>query len=231
MKFVILIILLTSCTLKPYRLTVGISKNNAEFTKITEDDDGNKDEEKLCVEAVNEDISNSEKCGDGLRQDEGIGYIDPWIELYPSYFGKSNFGWSYFFAFNRSSTTLLDYPNSGEKSDIEIDRISFNPIVFYNWGDKYIDNKGMSFRLGIGGAVNYVYKFEVTRQSDNESFDADTKIKPGFAAFIEFNYKWFIFRVENSQIEYEGKKFSDVDSDILKIDNNKVSLYYAYYFK
>lgn len=234
MKYLIVLLFLSSCSIpRLYRATIGISSNNASFKTISEDDSGNTQERKLCVENVNSAVTDAEKCsgGEGFTEDRGLGFWDPWLEFRPTYFGKSNFGFSYFFAFNRSSTTLLDYPVVDEKTDIEIDRVSFNPIVYYNIGDKYLSNKGgISFRIGVGAALNYVYNFKITRQSTGEENIVDTKLKPGYAAFLELNWSWFTFRVENSQIEYEGRKFDGVDSDILRIENNKGSVYYSYYF-
>lgn len=225
--------LLVSCSIpKIYRATIGISSNNATFKSVTSDSDGDKNERKLCVEDVNSNVTDAQKCsGGGYKEDKGLGFWDPWIELYPYYFGKSSFGFSYFFSFNHSETTLLDYPVVGEKSDIEIDRISFNPTIYYNFGDNFIGkNGGMSLRVGIGAAINYVYKFSVTRNSTGEENSVDTKVKPGVAAFFEYNWNWFTFRVENSQIEYEGRKFEGVEKDTLVIENNKASVYYSYYF-
>lgn len=232
-KNLAILFLLFSCsTPKLYRATVGISSNSTNFKAITEDDDGVKDERSLCVESVSTKVDDPKECdGGGFEEDSGVGFLDPWVEFKPHYFRDSDFGLSYFFSFNRSSTTLLDYPIVGEKTDISIDRISFNPIIYYNIGDKYISDKGgISFRVGFGAALNYVYDFSITRQSTGEENEVDTKFKPGYAIFVEFNWNWLTVRVENSQIEYEGRKFDGVESDTLRIENNKGSFYYSYYF-
>lgn len=212
-----------------YRATIGVSNNDSKF-KTTSKSGTTRD---LCVESVNDGVSDAKKCssGDGYQSDKGIGFWDPWLEFMPSYIGKTNFGTSYFFSFNKSNTTLLEYPLVGEKSEIEIDRISLNPQFFYSFGDRFIQTgKGMSFRLGVGVSLNYISKFQITRKSTGETFNSDTRFKPGFSAFIEFNWNWFIFRVENSQVEYEDKKFLGIEKDTLKIENNKGSVYYAFYF-
>lgn len=220
-----------SCSFKPYRATIGLSSNSSSFKTI----DGEGDERALCVKSVSANVEESDKCdGGGYKTDKGVGYLDPWLEFTPAYFKKSRFGWSYFFAFNRSKATLSDYPFEGDETDVEIDRISLNPIVFYNFGDKMIDldkNQDLAFRIGLGAALNYVSRFRLERRSTEEAFHAKTPFKPGLAAFLELSWKRFIFRVENSQVEYGGKKFKNVDSDTLRVENTKVSLLYSHYFK
>ncbi len=233
MKNLIFLILFTSCAVpKFYRATVGISTNNSSFKTKTEDSSGNEKTRNLCVESINTDVTDAQKCsGGGFKEDKGLGYWDPWIEFVPSYFGKSNFGFSYFLAYNSSKTVLLDYPVVSEKTSIEIERFSFNPIVYYNIGDKFLKKSGgISFRIGIGGALNYVSHFKIKRESTGETNEPDTKVKPGLSAFIEFNWSWFTFRVENSQIEYHGKKFNGLEKDTLIVENNKASAYYSHYF-
>jgi hypothetical protein len=225
-----LLLLTSSCALpKVYRATIGISNNDSKF-KTTSNSGTTRE---LCVESVNDGVSDADKCatGNGYKSDKGLGFWDPWLEFEPSFIGSSNFGTSYFFSFNKSNTTLLDYPIIGEKSDIQIDRVSLNPQFFYSFGDKFITSgKGLSFKLGVGVALNYISKFQVTRKSTDEVFSSDTKFKPGYSAFIELNWNWFIFRVENSQVDYEDKKFDGIEKDTLRIENNKGSMYYAYYF-
>ncbi len=231
-SFTLILFLFASCsTPKLYRATIGISSNNTKFKSITKNDNGNESTDHLCVESDN-DLQGAEKCsGGGFKEDKGVGYWDPWIEFVPTYFGNSSFGFSYFFAFNRSNATLLDYPATDSKTEVEIDRISFNPIIFLNFGDKIINKSGgLSFRVGLGSAINYVSKFKMKRLDTDEEINVDTKIKPGGSAFLEFNWNWFIFRVENSQIEYEGRKFASTNNDRLVVENNKLSLYYSYYF-
>ena len=185
----------------------------------------------MCVENINEGVDSPEKCSNGgYKEDKGISFLEPSLEFQPTYLGKSNFGLSYFFALNKSENTLLDYPVEGEKSDIEIDRISINPIIYYNLGDKFIKNgKGLSTRLGVGGALSYVYNFKIVRQSTQESIIEENELRTGWAIFLEFNWKWFSFKVENSQTLYHGIKFEDIESERLKIENNKASLMFSYY--
>lgn len=223
------LLILSSCSLnqlKPYRVTIGPVASSSEF-KIEQN--GEK-ERLLCVESSS-DIA-TEKCsGGGFEKDQEIGYIEPWIEFTPNFFKESHFGWSYFFGYNHSSTTLLEYPLDGEKTDIEIERFSLNPFVFYNWGDKiFKDGKGMALRFGIGASLSYVSKFDLKRTSNEESFEASRKFKEGSSIFLEYSWNWLIFRIEHSGVEYDDKKFRDIEKDTLKIETNKVSLLYSYYF-
>ncbi|MCO4753774.1 MAG: hypothetical protein KC478_04800 [Bacteriovoracaceae bacterium] len=232
MRFFILLslIVFTSCSLqqfKPYRVTIGPVASSSEF-KLERDGES---ETVLCVES-SEDIKDVEKCsGGGFKKDQAIGYIEPWIEFTPNFFESSHFGWSYFFAYNQSSTTLLEYPLAGEKTRIDIERFSLNPFVFYNWGDKiFKDGKGMALRAGLGASLSYVSKFDLKRDSTQESFEASRKFKEGTSIFVEYSWNWFIFRIEHSAVEYDDKKFRDIEKDTLKIQTNKVSLLYSYYF-
>lgn len=232
MKLVILLLITSCSTPNLYRVTIGFSNNNTTYKSTTKEDDGDHSTRQLCIEELQNNVEDGTKCGEGYKEDKGISVIDPWIEFMPYYFSKSNFGFSYFLALNKSETTLLDYPVKGEKSDIKIDRITLNPIFYYSIGDKYITKAGgSSLRLGMGGALSYVYDFKITRSSNNEVYEENNPYKTGWAAFIEYNLSWFTFRVEHSSVLYESKKFDDVNSDELSIENNKASLYYSYYFR
>jgi len=88
----------------------------------------------------------------------------------------------------------------------------------------------MSLRIGLGGALNYVSRFDIKRMSTGETKFIQSNVRPGWAAFLEYNWSWFTFRVENSQIEFEGKKFEGIEKDTLVVTNNKASVYYSYYF-
>ena len=228
----ILLFIFASCSFKPYRATLGISANSTEYKKVVEKDGGGTQVVDLCIDGAGRRISDSQKCENGgYKEDKGLSNFDPWIEFMPSYFGKSHFAWSYFFAFNSAKSTIVDYPIIGEKTDVEINRISANPIVFYNFGDRLFRNgKGLSFRFGLGAALNYVTTFKMVRRTTGESFKSDQPYKLGAAAFLEFNWNWFTFRVENSQVEYNEKKFESVPKDNIQVNNNKASFYYSYYF-
>ncbi|MBC75020.1 MAG: hypothetical protein CME64_03315 [Halobacteriovoraceae bacterium] len=224
-----LIIFSSSCSLKslrPYRATIGPVGSSSEF--ISETKDG--DERVICVEST-QSVNDVEICGDGYKKDEGVGYIEPWLEFTPTFFKSSQFGWSYFFGYNQSSTKLLDYPIEGDKTEVDIERFSLNPFVFYNWGDKFFKGgKGMAFRLGLGASLNYVSRFDLERTSNNETFEASNKFSPGTSFFMEFSWNWFILRVEQSSIEYDDNKFEGVEPDTLRVVTSKASFLYAYYF-
>lgn len=227
----LIILIFTSCALKPYRATLGISSSSTSYSKISEVD-GKEKTDSLCVESVSNNVGSVEKCsGGGYKTDQGISSWEPTLEFMPSYFGGSSFGWSYFFAYNSSKTTLLNYPEKNSKIDIKIERISLNPLIFYNIGDKFIKNgSGLSLRVGFGAALNYIYKFHLTKVATGEEYNSQTRFKPGFAAFLELSWRWFTLRAENSTIEYDGEKFSGSGNDTLKIENTKAGFYYGYYF-
>lgn len=229
LSFLTIFLLASSCSLtsfRPYRATIGPVGSSSEF--ISENSDGK--ERVICVEST-QSVNDVEICGDGYKKDQGIGYIEPWLEFTPSFFKSSQFGWSYFFGYNQSSTKLLDYPVIGDKTELDIERFSLNPFVFYNWGDKlFKDGKGMAFRLGLGASLNYVSRFDLERTSNNETFNASNKFRPGTSLFSEFSWNWFILRVEQSTIEYDDNKFEGVEKDTLKVRTSKASFLYGYYF-
>lgn len=229
LSFLTIFLLASSCSLtsfKPYRVTIGPVGSSSEFVSENSDDK----ETTICVES-SQSVDDVEKCGDGYKKDQGIGYIEPWLEFTPTFFKASNFGWSYFFGYNQSSTKLLDYPVVGDKTELDIERFNLNPFVFYNWGDKlFKSGKGMAFRIGLGASLNYVTKFELQRTSTDESFEANRQFRPGTSFFIEYSWNWFIFRVEQSTIEYDESKFEGIDQDTLKVRTSKASFLYGYYF-
>ena len=69
------------------------------------------------------------------------------------------------------------------------------------------------------------------RLSDQAVHDQNNQFKMGSSAFIEFSWRWFILRVENSSMKFGSRKFSDGPNDDLEIQTNKASLLYSYYFK
>ena len=226
---ILLSVFFTSCSLpKLYRATIGFSSNNTQY-KSTKNIDGKSVESTVCVKEVNENIDNPEKCGEGYKQDNGVSILDPWIEFKPSYFGNSNIGFSYFFIYNNSNTTLLDYPIKDTESEIVIQRYALNPILYYNFGDKYISsNSGTSFRIGIGSSFNNISQFRIKRLDTNDIYQDQSPLKTGWSAFFEYNLSWFTFRVEHSSVTYDQKKFNDIAKDNLKIETNKASIYYSY---
>lgn len=225
------ILFLVGCSLKPYRATLGTTASSSKFNSITKVN-GEESTRKLCV-GNPPDLTSAKKCsGGGYQEFNENSYLEPWLEFTPNYLGKSSFGWSYFFAYNYFKAELLDYPNNGQKSTVRLNRASVNPIIYYNFGDKFISSgNGISLRIGIGASLNYLLRFEVQRVSDNELHDENNKFKMGTSAFIEFNWRWFIFRVENLSMKFDGKKFSDGPNDDLEVQTNKASLLYSYYFK
>ena len=228
MKTILILLLVSSCSIpKVYRATIGFSSNNTSYKTAPKDGD----DRNLCVTNVNTSIDNPEKCGDGFKEDKGVSIFEPWVEFRPHYFRSSSLGYSYFFAFNRSKATILDYPTVSEETDIIIERVSLNPIIYYNIGDKYLTSSGgHSARIGLGAALSYVYNFQMQRKGTDENYTESNPFKSGISAFFEWNISWFTLRFEHSSVIYESKKFDGIDSDKLSIDNNKLSTYYSYYF-
>jgi hypothetical protein len=231
MKLLILSLLffVSSCSYLPkvYKATIGISSTNSNFVSI--DSDGNED--RLCVQNPPNTDGASTCTGGGYHKYQNYGYIDPGVEFYPRYYKDKNIGYSYFFSYSSIAATLLDYPTPNESSSIRIRKFSINPNIFYNWGDKLIENgKGLSFKVGLGVSLNYVAKFKLVRLDTSEVYDDYDPIDYGFALFLELNWDWFTFRIENSQIILDGKKFSDVKEDELNLDAAKASFLYSYYF-
>lgn len=221
-----------SCAFKPYRATLGITSSSSSFSSITSDSNGNESTRNLCV-GNPPDIQDAEKCsGGGFKEFNEESYLEPWLEFTPTYFGTSNFGWSYFFAYNYFQAELLDYPNNGQKSNVKMNRASVNPIVYYNLGDKFITNNGgLAFRIGLGLSLNYLIRFEVQRESDKTVHEQNNKFKLGTSAFFEFNWHWFILRGELASMKFGDRKFDDGPNDDLEVNTNKVSFLYSYYFK
>lgn len=226
-------LLFSSCSFKFYRATIGNSSNNISYRSVTSDEDGKEHTSNLCVRKVRGNLRDAEVCDSGgFKRDFGVTFFDPWLELYPLYFGKSSFGWSYFFALNDSNNILLNYPFEGEATRIDIGRASVNPYLFYNFGDRYISNdKGLSFRFGVGLAVNYIYRFEMKRLASDEVFDDTDPVKTGGAVFTEVNWRFLTLRVEQSEVHFDGTKFTGTRNDSLRVSNTKSSLLISYYFK
>ena len=205
----------------PYRATIGLSVQNAEFKT---------DEQLVCV-STTPNIRDAKECvGGGFETYNSEVQIDPWIEFRPNYFGSSSFGWSYFLRYDSVKTSLVNYPLNGESTDVRIRKVSLNPYVYYNWGKRYQDNKGFSFRMGAGASLGYFWDIELIRQSNSEQYADENSFDVGFSAFVELNWYWLVFRISHSRHDFNGQKFNGIAADELSFNSNKVSLLYAYYF-
>lgn len=205
----------------PYRATIGISVQSAQFES---------NDQQVCVSEV-PNIKDSDECSSGgFKSFNGEPYIDPWIEFKPNYFGESSFGWSYFLRYDSIKTALVNYPNTNENTDIRVRKIGLNPYVYYNWGQRFQDNKGFSFRFGAGASLGYFWDVDLTRQITGETYSDDGSFGIGFSAFVELNWYWFVLRISHSRHNFDEQKFGGMTADDLSLQSNKVSLLYAYYF-
>lgn len=230
LSLIIIIFSFASCTINPYRATLGSSVHSTRYSTSGEDNET----KKLCVDGkASEDSSSSLQCPDGgLPEDKGVSYIEPSIEFMPSYFKGSKFGWSYFLNSQKSKSVLLDYPVQGEKSEVKIDRFSINPNIFYSFGDKFIKRSGgFSFRVGAGLALSYISEFYVKRLATNDIFRPKTRVKYNTSIFVELNWSFLSVKTESSDVVYDGKKFEGLEADSLKLESLKISILYSYYFK
>ena len=207
--------------LTPYRATIGLSAQSAEFKS---------DDTRVCV-STTPNIKDADECQNGgFESYNSEAQIDPWIEFRPNYFGSSSFGWSYFLRYDSVKTSLVNYPLNGENTDVRVRKIGLNPYVYYNWGQRFQDSKGFSFRLGAGASLGYFWDFELTRQNSSEQYAEDNSFDIGFSAFVELNWYWFVLRISHSRHNFDGQKFNGLAGEELSVNSNKISLLYAYYF-
>jgi len=224
-----LVLLLSSSCIHLYRANLGLTGKSTNFRSKIVQDNGNEKIKRICVR--DDQGTSTSQCGNnGLESYNNPSDIIPSIELRPNYFGKSKFGYSTFFDYNYVNTILVSYPFDGDETKIKSSRLSINPFLFYNFGDRFIKNEtGMSFRLGIGPSINYVPQLKMKRLGQDESFHQENLLNVGTNLFIEANYHWFTLRVMNSSVNYEGTKFENAPNETLQADSVSVGFYYSLY--
>lgn len=212
-----------------YRLNLGVNGKNTNFQSKIVDGDGNEKVERICVRDDQGTSENS--CGNNsLKEHQNPSDIIPSIELKPSYFKDSKFGWSAFLDYNHINTVLVGYPFDGDETKFVSDRYSINPHIFYNLGTKYIKNEtGMSFKFGLGPSFSYVPRMKMRRIGTDDSFSINNRVELGTNIFLEFNYNWFTFRVQSSIAYYEETKFDNAPNDQLEVNSTVASFFYSYY--
>ena len=219
---------LTSCSF--YRVTLGSGSAVGTFKSKVLNESNVEVEKEICVKES--ETINTEKCsGGGMKSYNTKGNLDGMVEMLPSYFGGSSWGWGQFYTYSDITTTLVDYPTNGEETKLEITRVAANPFIFYNVGDKIFQNgQGLSARLGGGLSLSYQFKFTLERSSTNEKLKSSRPFQIGSSAFFELCWNWFTFRSEMSQVYYYGAKFSEISDEQLTLTTGKMGLYYTYYF-
>lgn len=226
---IFLLLSLSSC-LTLYRATLGVNGKSTDFKSTTVDGDGDEKQRRICIKKG--EGRSKTKCGEGVQSHENPASIYPSIEFTSTYFGKSNWGYSFFLDYNETETILLSYPFDGDETEFHSVRYSFNPYLFYNFGDREIrKGKGHSFRFGIGPSLSYVPFIHMKRVGLDESFELTNQQLVGSNIFIEYNYNWFTFRVMNSIVYYDGTKFENAPNDTLQVDSISVGFMYSYYFR
>lgn len=223
-----ILIFCTSC-FSLYRVNLGITGKNTSFNSKIIDDNDEERSETICVR--DDQGSSQNSCGDnGLAEHQNPTDLIPSIELKPNYFKDSKFGWSTFLDYNSINTVLVGYPFEGDETKFVSDRYSINPHIFYNFGTKYIKNeKGTSFKFGLGPSFSYIPRVKMRRIGTDESFVLRDRVEIGTNIFLEFNYNWFTMRIQNSIVYYDNTKFDDAPNDTLEVNAASVGFYYSYY--
>ena len=149
------------------------------------------------------------------------------LDTYPSYFGKSSFGYNIAFRYLELKSTLLDYPKKDEESELDLSLLIITPNLFYVLGDKALGKDGnFSFKISLGLSLPVVNKLELSRTETLEK--SAYGIIPKIAYEFEVSAFYLFFKIGQSEVGFRTN-FDGVEVDNIVARFNYVKFGFNYY--